>query len=327
MGRCCVLPYRARSRRGRLPQIKAAAGAACTDALRHYYACMMNESPESPPSVMYFNAADPSGSAGLAADLASCAAVGCHPLPVTTALWVRDTAEIFDTIEIEADAVVEQARAVLEDVEIAAWKVGFLGSVDVVNAVAELLADYSQVPLVTYAGNFHVLDEAQADDYIKALQDLILPQTRVLTGNQSALTQLLLPEWDGEAPPTLEALMHKAQQLGVQYLLVTGILASEGKVENVLMSPRRVLLRESFELFEAGFTGAGDTLSAVLAAILANGAKLDQAVHEAIEYLDHCLDFGYRPGMGQVVPDRFFWAQPTDEDEAEPGDPGAPTLQ
>ncbi len=276
---------------------------------------------------MYFNAADPSGSAGLSADLASCYAVGCHPLPVTAAIWVRDTAEIFDTVEIEAEAVIEQARAVLEDVEIAAWKVGYLGSVDVINAVAELLADYSQVPLVTYAGNFHVLDESQTDEYIKALQDLILPQTRVLTGNQSALTQLLAPDWEGESLPTLEALMQKAHQFGVQYTLVTGILTADGKVENVLLSPRRVLLRESFELFEAGFTGAGDTLSAVLAAILANGAKLDQAVHEAIEYLDHCLDYGYRPGMGQVVPDRFFWAQPGEDEEEGPGEQGTPVLQ
>ncbi len=283
----------------------------------------MTDAPESPPSVMYFNAADPSGCAGLAADLAACSAVGCHPLPVTTCLWVRDTAEIFDTIDIEADAVVEQARAVLEDVQIAAWKVGFLGSVEVVNAVAELLADYSNVPLITYAGNFHVLDESQSDDYIKALQELVLPQTRLLTGNQSALTQLLLPDWDGEAPPALETLAQKAHQFGVQYTLVTGMVGTDGKVENALLSPRRVLLRESFELFEAGFVGAGDTLSGALAAILANGVKLDQAVHEAIEFLDHALDFGYRPGMGQVVPDRFFWAQSGDEEPgAEEGGPG-----
>lgn len=285
---------------------------------------MMTDAPESPPSVMYFNAADPSGSGGLSADLAACSAVGCHPLPVTTALWVRDTAEIFDTIEIEADAVVEQARAVLEDVQISAWKVGFLGSVEVVNAVAELLADYSTVPLVTYASNFHVLDESQSDDYIKALQDLVLPQTRVLTGNQSALTQLLLPDWDGEEPPTLEALSQKASHFGVQYTLVTGMVTTDGKVENVLLSPRRVLLRESFELFEAGFAGAGDTLSAALTAILANDVKLDQAVHEAIEFLDHALDFGYRPGMGQVVPDRFFWAQPGEDDTEADGT--APTV-
>lgn len=272
---------------------------------------------------MYFNAADPSGCAGLAADLAACSAVGCHPLPVTTCLWVRDTAEIFDIIDIEADAVVEQARAVLEDVQIAAWKVGFLGSVEVVNAVAELLADYSNVPLITYAGNFHVLDESQCDDYIKALQELILPQTRVLAGNQSALTELLLPDWEGESPPALETLAQKAHQFGAQYTLVTGMVSHDGKVENALLSPRRVLLREGFELFETGFVGAGDTLSGALAAILANGVKLDQAVHEAIEFLDHALDFGYRPGMGQVVPDRFFWAQPGDEEPAvEPGGSG-----
>ena len=96
------------------------------------------------------------------------------------------------------------ADPVLEDVEISAWKVGFLGSVDVVNAVAELLADYSQVPLVTYAGNFHVLDESQTDDYIKAMQDLILPQTRVLTGNIAA-AKTVAPDFTDEKLGEIEA--------------------------------------------------------------------------------------------------------------------------
>ncbi len=267
------------------------------------------EAPESPPAVMAFNAADPSGAAGLAADQAVCAAVGCHALPVTTSIWVRDTAEIFDIVEVEAEAVVEQARAVLEDVELAAWKVGFLGSVEVVSAVAELLADYSQVPLVTYIGNLQALDEAQAEEYIKAMQELVLPQTRVLCGNLTALTQFLFPDMERDEPPTPEALMQQAQGMGVQYLLVSGILVPENHVENVLLSPRRQLLRERFEMFDAGFSGAGDTLSAAVAALLATGAKLDQAVHEALEFLDQSLDFAYRPGMGQLVPDRFFWAQ------------------
>jgi hydroxymethylpyrimidine/phosphomethylpyrimidine kinase len=84
---------------------------------------------------------------------------------------------------------------------------------------------------------------------------------------------------------------------------------------------------EKFELFEAGFVGAGDTLSAALAALLASGAELSDAVGEALQFLDQSLDAGFRPGMGNVVPDRFFWALPPPEDgeesadgEAEPDD-------
>ncbi len=276
-----------------------------------------NDAPESPPAVMVLNAADPSGSAGLAADIGVCAAVGCHALPVTTSIWVRDTAEIFDVVDIDADAVVEQARAVLEDVELAAWKVGFLGNVEVVGAVAELLADYAQVPLVTYIGGLQALEESQAEEYVKAMQELVLPQTRVLCGNVTSLIQFLFGEGERDEPPSLEAIMKQAHGFGVQYLLVTGILVPENHVENVLMSPRRQLLRERFELFDAGFSGAGDTLSAAVAALLGTGAKLDQAVHEALEFLDQSLDFAYRPGMGHLVPDRFFWAQSSPEGETE----------
>ncbi len=266
---------------------------------------------------MFFNAADPSGAAALSADQAVCAAVGCHALPVTTSIWVCDTAEVFDIVEIDADAVVEQARAVLQDVELAAWKVGFLGNVEVVSAVAELLADYAQLPLVTYVGNLQALEESQVEEYAKAMQELVLPQTRLLCGNVSALSQLLFPDVEREQPPTPDALMQQAQSMGVQYLLVSGVLVPENHVENVLLSPRRQLLRERFEMFDAGFSGAGDTLSAAVASLLATGAKLDQAVHEALEFLDQSLDFAYRPGMGNLVPDRFFWAQTGPEAEGD----------
>jgi hydroxymethylpyrimidine/phosphomethylpyrimidine kinase len=68
--------------------------------------------------------------------------MGAHALPVVTAIVMRDTAEVFDQHEIDAEVVVEQARSVLEDVTMAAWKVGFLGNADNVSAVAEILSDY-----------------------------------------------------------------------------------------------------------------------------------------------------------------------------------------
>ena len=71
------------------------------------------------------------------------------------------------------------------------------------------------------------------------------------------------------------------------------------------------------ERFEAAVVGAGDTLSAALAATLSSGTPLDAAVSEALSFLDQSLDAGFRPGMGSVVPDRFFWALPPGEADGE----------
>lgn len=98
---------------------------------------------DAPPAcVMSFNASDPSGAGGLAGDISTIAAMGAHALPVVTAIVMRDTAEVFESHEIEADTIVEQARSILEDVTISAWKVGFLGSAEGVAGVAEVLSDY-----------------------------------------------------------------------------------------------------------------------------------------------------------------------------------------
>ncbi|HEX6363268.1 MAG TPA: bifunctional hydroxymethylpyrimidine kinase/phosphomethylpyrimidine kinase, partial [Albitalea sp.] len=95
-----------------------------------------------PACVMSFNASDASGAGGVAGDVATIAAMGAHALPVVTSILMRDTAEVFDHHALDPEVVVEQARSVLEDVTIAAWKVGYLGSAEGVSAVAEVLSDY-----------------------------------------------------------------------------------------------------------------------------------------------------------------------------------------
>jgi hypothetical protein len=105
-----------------------------------------------------------------------------------------------------------------------------------------------------------------------------------------------------------------AGEHGTRYVLVTGVMlpakGSEQFIDNVLASPQGALTGEKFERFEASFVGAGDTLSAALAALLAAGSELQAAVGEALSFLDQSLDAGFRPGMGNIVPDRFFWALP-----------------
>ncbi len=271
-----------------------------------------------PACVVCFNANDPSGAAGLAGDISTVAAMGAHPLPVVTSLWMRDTAEVFDHSPIEDEQVIEQARTVLEDIDVAGFKVGFLGSADTVSAVAEILSDYAHVPVVAYMPDLSWLDEDQLQPYLDAWRELILPAAEVLVGNHKTLTDCLLPEWDSERPPSARELAVAAGQRGTRYVLVTGIMlparGTEHFIDNVLASPQGAVSGEKFERFEVSFVGAGETLSAALAALLAAGGELQAAVGEALAFLDQSLDSGFRPGMGNIVPDRFFWALPPPEE-------------
>jgi hydroxymethylpyrimidine/phosphomethylpyrimidine kinase len=271
---------------------------------------------------MTFNASDPSGAGGLAGDVATIAAMGAHALPVVTSIVLRDTAEVFDHSAIDADVVVEQARSILEDVSIAAWKVGFLGSAEGVSAVAEVLSDYPEVPLVAYMPNLSWLEEDDQQAYLDSFRELVLPQTEVLVGSHQTLTDFLLPEWSSERPASPRELAVAAAQHGTRFVLVTSVPLPDQFMDNVLASPQGAITGEKFERFEVSFVGAGDTLSSALAALLAAGSELHAAVGESLAFLDQALDAGFRPGMGNVIPDRFFWALPPGE-EGEEGEAAA----
>ncbi|HET9642014.1 MAG TPA: bifunctional hydroxymethylpyrimidine kinase/phosphomethylpyrimidine kinase [Burkholderiaceae bacterium] len=280
--------------------------------------------PAAPACVMSFNASDASGAGGIAGDIATIAAMGAHALPVVTTILVRDTAEVFDQHPLDPDVVVEQARGILEDVTISAWKVGFLGSAECVSAVAEVLSDYPDVPLVAYMPSLSWLEDDQLQPYLDTFRELVLPSTEVLMGNHKTLTDFLLPEWDSERPPSARELAVAAAEHGTRFVLVTGVMlnskGTEQWVDNVLASPQGAITGEKFERFDTAFVGAGDTLAAALASLLAAGAELQDAVGEALSFLDQSLDAGFRPGMGNVVPDRFFWALPPSEEGEEAED-------
>lgn len=276
-----------------------------------------------PICVMTFNTSEPTGAGGLAGDVATLSAMGTHPLPIVCAISLRDTAEWFDSTAIDAETVVEQARSILEDIGVAAWKVGFIGSAENVSAIAEVLADYPDTPLVAYMPPLGWMEDDAQQAYLDAFRELILPATEVLVGNHKTLTDFLLPDWEGERNPSARELAVAAAEHGARHVLVTGIVmptrTQEHFIDNVLASPEGAISGEKFERFDTSFIGAGDTLSAAVTALLASGADLPSAVAEGLTFLDQALDAGFRPGMGQVVPDRFFWAIPPGED-AEDGD-------
>lgn len=278
--------------------------------------------------VLVFNANDPSGAGGLAGDIGAIASVGAHALPIVTGAYTRDTAEILDHFALDEDAVAEQARNILEDVTAQVIKVGFVGSAENLSTIAEIAADYADVPLVAYMPDLSWWGEVQMDLYLDAFRELVLPQATVLVGNHSTLSRWLLPDWNSDRSPGPRDIARAANALGVPYTLVTGIALPDQAIENVLVTPQAVLCSVRFERFEASFSGAGDTLSAAFAALLATGSDLTEAVKEALGYLDRCLDAGFRPGMGNIIPDRLFWAQPESDPDAAPEDADpSPTFE
>ena len=280
---------------------------------------------DAPVCVMTFNACDPSGAGGLTADITAIASAGGHALAIVTGAYVRDTSEIFNHICFDEEMIGDQARTVLEDMTISAIKVGFVGNPENISVVAEIAADYADVPLIAYMPNLSWWNEDEIEGYLDAFRELMLPQTTLLVGNHSSLWRWLLPDWSGDRNPSAKDIAKAAAQLGVPYTLVTGIPLPEQFIDNALATPQAVLYSEKFERFEAVFAGAGDTLSAALTALLGNGHDLQAATSEALTYLDQSLSAGFHPGMGRTVPDRMFWAQADDSDAGADGEELDPT--
>jgi len=275
--------------------------------------------PVSLPCVMVFNANDPSGAGGLSADLTAMSSASAHVLAVVTGAYVRDTSEVHDYIAFDEEAVTDQARCALEDITVQAFKVGFVGTPENLSAIAEITSDYAEAPVIAYMPDLSWWDELAIETYLDACAELLLPQTTVLVGNHSTLARWLLPEWEGDRPPGPRDVARAAAVHGVPYVLVTGINAADQHLESHLASPDTVLATARYERFEATFSGAGDTLSAALCALLAGGSDLQTACAEALTYLDQCLDAGFQPGMGHALPDRLFWAHddaPADDESA-----------
>ena len=269
------------------------------------------------PCVLSFNANDPVGAGGVTSDALVMASIGTHVLPIPTGAYLRDTRETLGWIPMSAAAIDEQARMVAEDVPIQTIKVGFLGSAEAVAVVAAFAADYAEAPLIAFLPDLSWWDAPDIEAYLDAVRDLLLPQTAVLVGNNATLRHWLLPESTTDRRARPADLARAAAAFGVPYLLVTGLALDGDRVGNVLASPEAELFSHAYERIDATFMGAGDIVSAALAALLASGSELTHATAEALQYLDQALDHGFHPGMGRAVADRLFWAE---SDEAQGGD-------
>ena len=290
--------------------------------------------PETPPCVMCLSAGDATAGGGLAADILTLASMGCHPLPVQTAALVRDTRGIDEVWPVEPELLSLQARAVLEDVPVAAFKLGFCGSVENVALIAEILSDYPEVPLVVEPALYAaVLLGEEGDEVVAALADLILPQTTLLVADRHELCRLagevdVAPDDDGddgdegdeaveaEDDPGIDEALARLLGGGTEFILLTGGGEHGPQVVNTLFGHEGVVRTDAWPRLPGRHLGAGTTLTAAAVAAIAHGMALPEAVREAQEFTLQALRHAYRAGMGRALPDRFFWARGKGDDDA-----------
>ena len=274
----------------------------------------MNDLVATLPAVLTFAASDPTSGAGLQADLLALASMGCYPLSVVTAITVQDTAGVEAFYPIDPDWVADQARCILEDMPVAAFKMGMLGSTEIVTVVAEVVSDYPDVPLVldpVFASGRG--DEFAGDDMISAIRELLVPQSTVVTPNIMELRRLAD---DDDEDSDLAECAQRLLDTGCEYVLVTGTHdSSTADVVNTLYHRGGVLRADNWTRLPGSYHGSGCTLASALAANLARGLDIGDAVYEAQDYTWQALAHAFRPGMGQYLPDRLFWARENDNDD------------
>jgi len=261
-----------------------------------------------PPLVLTFAASDPSGGAGMQADLMTISSIGCHALSVVTALTAQDTVGVGRVSAVAANCVEDQARRLLADMSVAAFKIGLLGSVENVAVIARVVADYPDIPLVVDP----VLASGRGDELadeamIASLRERLMPLTTILTPNSLEARRLARGDDGDDRQRTLAECAQRLLDFGCDHVLLTGTHDETVRVVNSLYCRGSGLVRsDTWDRLPGSYHGSGCTLASAIAAHLALGLAVEDAVQVAQEYTWQSLAAGFRPGRGQFIPDRFF---------------------
>ena len=254
-----------------------------------------------PPTVMVFAGNDPSGGAGLCADIQTLASLYCHVAPVVTCLTTQDTSNVFESIPLPGTLVATQAEVVLNDMPIAACKIGLLGSLEIVEAIQKVLLKYPHLPVVLdpilSAGGGKALTRNKVRE---AIIKKILPLTQIITPNSIEARTLT------GVTQSLDVAAAKLMDYGCQFVSITGTHEDTLMVENILYSQGQRLKSWTWPRLPHSYHGSGCTFAASLAGFLAHGKEMLTAVYEAQHYTWTSLQRGYQPGYGQALPNRLY---------------------
>ena len=255
------------------------------------------------PVVLCFSGIDPTGGAGIQADIEAISAQHCHASSVVTALTVQDTQNVHHFECVNTQLLLQQAHAVLHDMNINAIKIGMLGNAANAQAIHSLLLEYPQIPViidpVLAAGGGGDLSSTALID---AINQLILPHATITTPNTPEACKLAACDKHSDE----SEIISKLSATGVTYILLTGTHAATQDVQHRLYRGTDLLQSYSYERLHNEYHGSGCTLAACLAALIAKQIDVPEAVQLALDYTYSTLLYAHAAGKGQLIPNRFF---------------------
>lgn len=255
------------------------------------------------PTVLSISGHDPSGGAGIQADIETAAALGCRTATAITCLTVQNTRNVYRVEPVETGLLEQQIRVVMDDLPVTAIKIGLLGHSEGAERIAtllhQILQEYPKIPVIldpvlAAGGGMEIGDES----LVATIRDGLLPHTTLLTPNSPEARRL-----SGEEE--LEQCATKLLGMGCDNVLITGGHEAEEKLTNRLYSSDGGQQSWSWLRFAQSYHGSGCTLASAIAALLARGVPLTEAVAQAQEYTWQSISNGINPGHGQAVPNRL----------------------
>ncbi len=249
--------------------------------------------------VVSFSGHDPSGGAGIQADIEAINANHAHACTIITALTVQDSRDVKKLIPMELTLFQNTAETLLEDVSAGAFKTGLLADAGIAYRVVQIAKQFPDVPLVIdpvlASGSGSTLSN---DALIRIFQTELLPIATIATPN--------LPEaqiLSGAQHP--DDCAEKILAMGCQHILLTGTHADTEQVVNTLYT-KDEKIEFKVERLTGEYHGSGCTLASSLAANLANNQDIKTAVRNALNYTWQTLKHAQAIGKGQLHPNRQY---------------------
>ncbi|MDP7537405.1 MAG: hydroxymethylpyrimidine/phosphomethylpyrimidine kinase [Methylococcales bacterium] len=256
-----------------------------------------------PPVVLSFSGHDPSGGAGIQADIETLSSHQCHSTSIITALTEQDTTNVYRIFPQQPATIIQQANRIFNDMPVKAIKIGLIGHADIAYSIAKIIIEHPEIPVVldpilAAGGGTPVANQA----LIEAIIEALLPLTTVLTPNSEEARKLT-------SHHDLDNCGIQLLQSGCQYVLITGTHEQTPNVTHKLYHQDRCIETLSWDRLPHDYHGSGCTLATSIAALLAYQLTPVTAIIEAQQYCWDTLDNGYKIGQGQHLPNRLFWMQ------------------
>jgi len=261
---------------------------------------------KSPPKVMTFSATDPTGGAGLQADVLTISSLRCHPVSIATGFTVQDTNGVKKLIPINSELVNDQARLILADTKVEIFKLGLLSSKENIVTIAEIISDYPDIPLVIDP----VLASGRGDEFsdIEArhlMMELLFPKSLLITPN-SIEARRFSTNKEEISDVSIQVCVDRFKEMGCENILITGTHENTENVINTLYSASNLIIPYHWDRLPGNYHGSGCTLTAAICAYYALGLSIGEAIEEAQNFTWQTLRSGFKIGTGQLIPNRFF---------------------